>query len=197
MFSRSRVLVRAHSIGRLWDWRAPWPKPAGPLPAKTLERLWSDLGSADAAAGHRALVALAAVPEQAIKLLGQRLRPVAPLSGKELARLVADLDDKKYTVRGRAADQLERIAERAKPLLQGALHAKPSLEMKRRIELLLARLEGPPSPERLRLLRGQEVLELLGTIQARRVLEDLAGGLPGVAETEDARAALRRLKGRD
>jgi WD40 repeat protein len=198
VFSPSGLLAAGgRSIGRLWDWRAPWPQASGPLSGEALDRLWADLGSLDAVTGHRAIVALAAVPEQAVQFLKQRLRPVEPVTAKEFDRLIAELDDKKYAVRERAAERLVVFAERAKLALQRALRAKPSLEMKRRIELLLPRLEGPPRPERLRLLRGQEVLELLGTAQARRVLEDLAGGLPGVAETEDARAALRRLKGRD
>ena len=37
---------------------------------------------------------------------------------------------------------------------------------------------------------------VLPQAQAQGVLEKLAQGMSGIAETEDARAALRRLKGR-
>jgi hypothetical protein len=45
----------------------------------------------------------------------------------------------------------------------------------------------------LQVLRALAVLERVGTPVARRLLEALAGGAPGVRLTEEAQAALRRL----
>jgi hypothetical protein len=39
-------------------------------------------------------------------------------------------------------------------------------------------------------------LERIGSVDAQAVLEALAGGAPGTRETEEARAALARLKQR-
>jgi hypothetical protein len=177
---------------RLWDWRGARPARPRPLAPEQLERAWADLGSADAAAGYRAVTALAAAPAQAVSLLRQRLRAVAAADRGELDRLVAELDDKDFPVRERASRRLEELGEAARPRLLRALGAPPSAEVRRRAGLLLRRLEGPPQGDRLRCLRAVEVLEAVGGEEARAALRALAGGAPGAAQTEDAKAALRR-----
>ena len=73
------------------------------------------------------------------------------------------------------------------------LAGKPAPETARRIEQLLARKPDVSSrPDLLRRLRAMQVLERVGTPEARRVLADLADGLPLAAETREARAALAR-----
>ena len=58
----------------------------------------------------------------------------------------------------------------------------------------MARLDGPvPSPETLRGLRAVEVLELIGTAEAKEVLELLARGLAEARLTQEASASLGRL----
>ena len=52
-----------------------------------------------------------------------------------------------------------------------------------------------PAPNLVRALRAAEVLEHIGTPEARQVLEALAKGAPGHRLTEAAAAALRRLEG--
>ena len=196
-FSSSNLLAAGgRGVGWLWDWRASPIKPVKPLAAKELDRLWSDLGSASAFVGHRAIVTLSTAPDQAVQLLGQRLRPVEQVTAKGLDRLITELDDKKFAVRKLAMDKLQLLAEVAKPALQHALKGKPPLERRLRLKKLLVQLDGPPHPERLRHLRGVEVLELIGTTQARNVLTKLAQGMAGCVETQDAQAALRRLKDR-
>jgi hypothetical protein len=49
------------------------------------------------------------------------------------------------------------------------------------------------SPVRLGELRGLEVLERIGTAEARQILETLAGGAPEALLTQEARASLERL----
>ena len=68
----------------------------------------------------------------------------------------------------------------------------------RRVEMLLARLDIDDwlPPDELRLLRVVEVLEHVGTPEARQLLEDLADQKPPTEVTEQARASLGRLKGR-
>jgi hypothetical protein len=50
-----------------------------------------------------------------------------------------------------------------------------------------------PSPERLRLLRSVEVLEMAGTAECRTLLQQLADGAPGAQLTEEAQTNLQRL----
>ena len=51
-----------------------------------------------------------------------------------------------------------------------------------------------PTPERLRIQRAVMVLEQIGTPEARQLLEKLSKGAEGALLTEEARAALKRLK---
>jgi hypothetical protein len=48
-------------------------------------------------------------------------------------------------------------------------------------------------PERVQALRAVEVLEWIGTPEARKVLEALATGAPAARLTREARASLGRL----
>ena len=66
----------------------------------------------------------------------------------------------------------------------------------RRAEELLGRLDSDraPTAEELRRLRAAEVLESVGTPEARDLLKKLAGGAPGAPLTRDAQGALRRLE---
>jgi hypothetical protein len=56
-------------------------------------------------------------------------------------------------------------------------------------------IKAPPHPsgEKLRTLRGVEVLEQLGTAEAKQHLAKLSRGAPGSRLTEAAKAAMERL----
>jgi hypothetical protein len=45
----------------------------------------------------------------------------------------------------------------------------------------------------LQTIRGIEVLERIGTPQARQLLQELANGAPGSLQTEEAKESLERL----
>ncbi|MCI0460403.1 MAG: PQQ-binding-like beta-propeller repeat protein [Gemmataceae bacterium] len=169
----------------------------GELSAQELEKLWTELGDQDAGKGYRAGWSLAAVPARSIPFLAERLRPVPLVGAERIARLVADLDSARYSTRQQAERELQKLGDLAEPALRRTLEANPSLEMRRRIEALLERAEGPISaPEPLRSLRAVEVLERIGTPEARRVLQRLADGEPEALVTREARAALQRLERR-
>jgi len=66
-----------------------------------------------------------------------------------------------------------------------------------RIARLLERLQEPVSaPETLQVLRAVEVLEYIGTANARGVLEVACPGAPEGRLTREARASLERLSKR-
>jgi hypothetical protein len=157
-----------------------------------LEALWADLASEDAARAYRAVWSLAAAPRQSVPFLELRLRPVPRLDPSKVTRLLADLDSDRFAVRQQAAAELERLEAAAEPALRRALEGRPSLETRRRLERLLARLETW-SPERLRTLRAVEALERAGTPEARRLLNALAEGAAGAWLTREAAAARDRL----
>jgi hypothetical protein len=77
--------------------------------------------------------------------------------------------------------------------LLAALKREPSLELRRRIEGLLSRIERGTPPEELRDLRAVEVLEMVGNQEARQVLAELARGVAETRLADQARAAFARL----
>jgi WD40 repeat protein len=161
---------------------------------KQLERLWTDLGGADAEKAYRAIWSLADAKKGAVPFLAERLRPAPRVDNKRIAQLVADLDSKRFGVRQRATKELDRLGEMAEPELKKVLDGAPGLELQRRVEQLLDKLAGPVTdPERLRALRAVEVLEQTSTPEARKVLAVLAGGAPQARLTREAQAALERL----
>jgi hypothetical protein len=187
------------STALVWDVSAARRKlDAKDLTPRDLDRLWDDLKSADAPKAHAALWALVAAPERAMPLLKDRLHPVSRVPDDRLRRLVADLDAEDFTRREEASRELAKLGIEAEPILRQALEAKPSLEMRRRAESLLASLICQPemTPDALRQLRAIQVLEQIGSPEARRVLEALAQGAPAAPATRDAIAALARLSSR-
>jgi WD40 repeat protein len=164
--------------------------------SRPADALWTDLASSRADQAFRAVGKLAGAPAVALPLLKERLRPVEgkKIDAKGLQKLIEDLDSPKFALREKANRDLERLGELAGPALEGTLKGDISPELRRRIEKLLARLDKAAAPpEELRALRGVEVLERIGTAEAREILTALAEGAPGAPLTIQARAALERL----
>ena len=63
-------------------------------------------------------------------------------------------------------------------------------------ELLKKMEDGSVSGGRLRELRALEVLEAVGTPEARKLLQELAKGAASAALTQEAKASLDRLQGK-
>jgi len=95
-------------------------------------------------------------------------------------------------VREKAGIDLEQFEELAEPELRRALAGNPSVERRRRLESLLARLHDC-SPERLRMVRATSVLEQVASAEAKVLLESLAKGAPEARLTQEAKASLARL----
>jgi hypothetical protein len=163
-----------------------------PLSPRKLEELRADLAAADAARAHRALWALAAAPGQAVSMFREQLRPVIAADPERVARLLADLDSDDFAVRDKATKQLQKMGEAALPGLRKALAGQPPPELRRRAERLLDDLSGGTF-EQLYTLRALEVLEHIGSPEARRLLETLGGGVPEARLTQEAKASLERL----
>ncbi len=163
------------------------------LSADELRSAWEGLGG-DAGKAYRAIGALAAGAERAVPFLTEQVRPVAAPDGKRVAKLLADLDDGRFAVREQASRELEGLGVLVEPALRLALAGQPSAEAKRRLtELLEKRAGGKPTPEEVRAIRVVEALEQAGTAGARRLLSELAGGVPEARLTREAKAALQRL----
>jgi dipeptidyl aminopeptidase/acylaminoacyl peptidase len=165
------------------------PHPAATDPAA----LWEQLADGDAAVAFRAVWRLADHPEKSLPLLRRHLRPAAPVPAVRIAGWVRDLDAENFQVRERASRELEKAGDLAEAALRKALAESGSQEVRRRAGRLLRVLEASPSAEMVRLVRAIEVLDHVGSAEARELLETLAQGAPESRLTREARAALAHL----
>jgi hypothetical protein len=161
------------------------------------ERLWADLAG-DGAAVRRAVWAAAAHPELAVKLFRQKWPPERPADAGRLRKLVAGLDGDTFEAREASEADLAKLGRRAEPVLRKALAETTSPEVKRRAARLLARWAAPAGAEypagQARELRAVWALELAGTPEAKKLLEEWAGAGAGERLCEAADGALKRLR---
>src|SRR5207302_10755362 len=113
--------------------------------------------------------------------------PAKPVNAPRVEALLADLDHDEFAVRDRATKELARIGKDIAPRLQRALEGELSIEARKRIKLVLAKLEGPPPAEVVRTLRAVTALERIGTPEARELLKKVAGGDAAARETREAK----------
>jgi RNA polymerase sigma factor (sigma-70 family) len=171
--------------------------------AKELADHWAALAGEDAERAYRAVRLLVRAPAQAVPLIGEHLRPVPFPQREEVRRLLAALDSKQFAEREKATEELQRLGPVAEAALRQVLEGRPSLEVCRRAEGILAKMKEaetkpPPIPtgEALRAVRALEVLERAGTDEAVRLLSRLADGAPHAPFTGEARASWVRLSKR-
>jgi hypothetical protein len=159
-----------------------------------LETLWKELAGEAFPDAFQALGTMAADPKRSVEFLKDHLKPVSPVDAGKIEKLLADLDNDEFAIRNLASQSLEQLGESAEPHLRKALEGKPTLEVRRRVDDLLRKLNHePPSPELARDLRALALLEHLGTPGACQVLGRMAQGAPGVRQTREAAEALERL----
>jgi WD40 repeat protein len=182
----------------VWD-TAELSKKSGPaaaqLDAEQLETLWRDLGDRDSAQAYKAVRALAAAPEQSVPHLKAKLQAGVKDEAERIQRLIADLDSDDFDTREKAHKELERLGAVAVPQLRKALAAKPSEDVRVRLERLLEPFKDKNAvpADRLREMRVVEALEYAGTAEAAELLKKLAAGDAKAPLTQDAKATLERL----
>lgn len=157
------------------------------LSLRQLDARWADLGGEDAARAGESIGALI-VGRQTVVFLKERLHPAVAPEARRVTRLLADLDSADFPMRERATRELEKLGETVVPSLRRALVDRPTLEVRRRIEGILAR----QPIVNLRPLRAIEVLEHIGDRESRQVLQTLAEGMPEARLTREAKASLKR-----
>jgi RNA polymerase sigma factor (sigma-70 family) len=180
----------------LWDMtKYLHDRPDQPLRAPAdMERSWTDLASADARKAYQAILALADTPRLTVPLLRSRLQPAPTSATASVSKWIADLDSAHFADREKSARALEAVGELAVPELEKALRNPASAEVSRRIETLLQKVQaGVIQPDVLLSLRAVEVLDRIGTKDARAVLASLAQGAPEARLTREARTSLSRL----
>src|SRR5262249_31410104 len=156
---------------------------------RALDALWEDLGGRDSLALDAAVRILAALPDQAVPLLRERLKPVPRVDSERVVQLVAGLNNPDFNARKRAAAELRQLGDLALPALRQSLE-KGFSEIGRRI---LQRMESEfPTPEQMRGVLALQILERIRNADSRQLLEQLGQGAPEALLTREARDLLSR-----
>ena len=115
-------------------------------------------------------------PAESLPFLREHVRPAEADDGL-IARLVAALDSDDFTEREKAGRRLAELGDLAGPAVRKALVGQPSLEARQRLEEVVKGLDRlVKDPKQARALRCVEVLEHIGSAEARRLLGELGKG---------------------
>jgi hypothetical protein len=181
---------------QFWDlapagWKQPGKQPN--LNAKELDKLWADLADEGTERAYAAIWTLGAAGDPAVAYVKEKLQP-AKSAGEQVRELLQKLDSDKYATREAAFGALKKLGPVIEAELLQALAGKVSPEVRKRLQKLVDGWERRPlSAEELREVRAIQLLERIGTAEARAVLAHVAEGAPGAWLTQEARLALKRL----
>jgi WD40 repeat protein len=198
------LLATADSEGAVYLWKLsdlPEPKDARvPLSAKELAKIWETLaGDPYEPEVYLAIRRLVFAPDEALPYLKKQLPPVPADESARCATLIKDLNADDFAVRKKAETELLKHGPVAVPMIHEALRGSlPSLEVRRLMEHIIERLPVDElRSQRERETRVIQVLERIGSPQARQALEELAKGGADAPLTRDAKVALDRLRTRN
>jgi len=170
----------------VWDLYRPGAKPT----AADRDALWDELAKET---HWPAMKRLLADPALAVALFRERVT-IPPKPDPEIVKArLADLDSQQFATRQKALADLEKLGAAIEPVVRAELDGRPSAEKRRQLVRLLE-IFSSPLPENLRMLRAVEVAERAGVPGAKAILEEWSRGPAGARLTEEATAALRRMK---
>jgi RNA polymerase sigma factor (sigma-70 family) len=172
-------------------------RPTSELGAERLESLWKKLLEPDAGQAYEAVETLAGSPKEAVPFLKKQMAGLLWADPRKVPQLITDLDNELFDVRENASMDLAELGQAAVPLLRKALEGAPSAEVRVRVEALLAEPKETGLPmKKVRIVRALQVLEQVGTAEARAVIE----GRVNVKESEwlrqEAETVLERWRRR-
>ena len=98
--------------------------------------MWANLTDSDAVKASRTVGRMAEAPVDTLAFLRERVKPCPTAAEGITRKLLTDLDSNSFEVREAAVKRLKELGLQAEPALRAALQAKPSLELRRRIEEL-------------------------------------------------------------
>jgi hypothetical protein len=136
---------------------------------------------------------LAADPAGTVALLKAHLKPTPAPTDADLDRLLTRLAASAFADREAAARDLDALGGLAVAKVRAKLPSVTSAEVRQRLDEFLKRHDRPgrTTGARLREIRAVELLEVIGTPEARAVLTEQARGDTPLAK--DASAAGRRF----
>jgi WD40 repeat protein len=161
-------------------------------------KLWDALSGKTAREAWTAMRELTDRPDVALAIVRENVKPVAAPhvpTADEVAKLIGNLDAPAFAVREAAMKDLKRYGKMVETELRKAMDTTPSPESKERIEKLLTAIAKPATPNPTE-ARAVELLERIGTAEAKAELAKLAAGDPASLMTQDAAQSLKRLGGK-
>jgi WD40 repeat protein len=164
----------------------------GKWDAAKADAVWADLASANAKVGFGAVRKLRASPGEAVAFLKDRVQPLIVPSDADVTKLIRGLDGPRFAEREKAQKELAAIADLVRPRLEMA-RKFASDEAGRRLDQVLKAVEER-APETVRQVRACEVLEGIGTPEARELLRTWAAGPAGAVLTTEAAESRQRLE---
>jgi hypothetical protein len=159
-----------------------------------LETAWIDLAKPESSAAFKAEGRFLGASAEAVKFFAEGIKPAEAPDTKQIQQLLAALDSDKFTERENASKALSDFGWHAKPYLEETIKTTKSEEVRGRIRKILDGL-NKLTPEQLRQVRAVLVLELINDDESKSLLKKWAGGFKGAVLTEEATAALKRMKG--
>jgi WD40 repeat protein len=165
------------------------------LTAKDTTRLWNALGDESDPASYRAIQTLVANPKKAIEYIGGQLKAPASLDRDRIVSLIKSLGSADFDIREKATEVLLAGSELVEKVLRDALKNKPlGAEAKTRVEQILRVMETRTKDgESYRRQMALEILERIGTPEAKDILKALAGGPTEAEMTNEAKTSLERF----
>lgn len=185
-----------------YHWNVPGLLNTRKLPVLTLtpgelEESWTTLLTEDTPRGHETMWKCIASAKQAVPYLTKE-KKVYLLDPDRVKKLFKDLDSPHFPTRTAAMNELSGYGRWMEGRYDAAISNPPSLEYKRRIEILKEKLTASGSPslaqERLRVRRIMLMCEQAGGADAIAALKLLAERGPEEEIREEAQASLSRLK---
>jgi WD40 repeat protein len=198
--ANSRSVFSAGTDTNVFRWDVPGLSNDGKLPElalgqQGLEEAWTALASEETTRGHETLWRCIASSKQAVPALTKNLYLLDP---DRVKKLFKDLDSGNFTMREAAMSELTKYGRWMEGRYDAAMVNPPSLEYKRRIEMLKEKVNAANSAslaqERLRVRRIMMMLEQVGSPEAIEALRNLADRGPEEELREEAQASLQRLK---
>jgi WD40 repeat protein len=183
-----RTLAVSVSPGPVEIWDSGSDRLTGPTSA--IES-WAALAGESAEGAYEVVSQLRSIPAEAVAFLKKRMTVPEGPTAAWVAERLKGLDAPLYRDREKASADLLRAGDLVVGQLWDALPTA-SPEARERLTTLITRGQEM-TPDKLRAIRGCEILEAAGTPEARSLLAEWAKGPPGSTLTREAAESLGRL----
>jgi WD40 repeat protein len=198
---RSVFSAGMDTVGYHWDVPGFGSRklPGLTLTPTELEDAWTTLLTEDTPRGHETMWKCIASAKQAVPFLTKQ-KKIYLLDPERVKKLFRDLNSAHYPTRTAAQTELESYGRWMEGRYDAAIADPPSLEYKRRIEMLKERVDATKAPslaqERLRIRRIMLICEQSGGPDALATLKQLADRGPEEEIREEAAASVERMSKR-